>query len=489
MKKLKLKLLGKWLPVADGVKLTLMKIRYLRNIAYLVLVGTTLSLLFLPYAAFAGSSISGAAGTFPITIGGSLRFRGEFKHNTKDQLDNNMKDSLHGSKNDDHDAQYDSRIRLNVAAKAADNVKGDIQLETGISNTKDVYIWGTSSPGATGIYKEGNAKKGALVIRKAWIWYNHGPVALKIGHQLLAIGNKLFFDHSKYGDDAIAVIGHPTNALTVEALTAKLREGSSNLNDDSDTYMGIVVYKAGNFNMSGDVTYINDLNPPPVTTTSSQYTTTAYTAIHLWNIGIRGDTKLADFTLRGDVELQTGKFANALTGKNIKGYAFLGGIDYKLTNTKLTLETAYGSGDKNDKPTGDSYNTFITTLGSQVHYTYVYDYRTITSAGRTGTGIANTWYTKFGASHKVTKNLSAKAAVFLLRAAKAVNIQALQGKPGASPSKDLGWEVDGKVIYRLARNLNYWIEGGYLFTGKAYDYATASADNVYAIRNGIQFSF
>lgn len=413
-----------------------------------------------------------AKGDTQITLGGSLRFRGEFKENTKDQLDGGT---------DDHDAKYDARVRLKVTAKVA-NVKGVVEVESDNGNSKtgsyydqtggsENWTWGGTQGSAKGIYRMGNTRPAELRIRQAWILYN-GPVTLKIGHQPLALGNKLFFDHSKFGDDAIVVLANPTKALTVGALTAKFRESNSKFNDDANAYVGLVVYKGGAFNMSGDITYVDD---------QTGYVAGA-DAAHVWNIGLRGNTKVSGLTLRGDVELQTGKFVDAPAGKNIKGYALLGGIDYKLANnTKLTLETAYGSGDKNS--TDDSFKTFITALGAQPHYTYVYEYRTKAATGITGTGIANTWYVKLGAAHKVTRNLSVKGAIFLLRAAEDVSLN------GAANSKDLGWEADGKVTYKLARNLKYYVEGGYLFTGKAYDYAAKSADNVYAVRNGIQLSF
>lgn len=68
MKRLKLKLLGNWLLFTTGVRLRLMKIKCLRSIVYTVLVGTILSTLLLPYAAFAGSALSGAGATFPYPL-------------------------------------------------------------------------------------------------------------------------------------------------------------------------------------------------------------------------------------------------------------------------------------------------------------------------------------------------------------------------------------------------------------------------------------
>ena len=60
---------------------------------------------------------------------------------------------------------------------------------------------------------------------------------------------------------------------------------------------------------------------------------------------------------------------------------------------------------------------------------------------------------------------------------------------GNNPDDELGWEIDGKVTYKLAKNLKYWVEGGYLFVGDAYNDANDEADDAWRLRHGIQLSF
>jgi hypothetical protein len=48
--------------------------------------------------------------------------------------------------------------------------------------------------------------------------------------------------------------------------------------------------------------------------------------------------------------------------------------------------------------------------------------------------------------------------------------------PDASVSKNVGFEVDGKINYKLAKNLSYFVEAGMFFPGKFYSEAFADID-------------
>ena len=59
-----------------------------------------------------------------------------------------------------------------------------------------------------GVYAEGNGKRGTMAVLEAWIQhkFNIGvPAGIKVGHMPLALGNGLFFNHTKFGDDAIVL--------------------------------------------------------------------------------------------------------------------------------------------------------------------------------------------------------------------------------------------------------------------------------------------
>lgn len=413
-----------------------------------------------------------AKGTTQITLGGELRFRGEYK--------NNM--DLDDDEDTDNDAAYDGRVRLRLQADVSKNTTGVVHLESGDANNTDVYAWGGDDEGR-GVYPKGNGKRGDLRILEAWIQHTGSgllgiPAGIKVGHMPLKLGNGLFFDHSKFGDDAIVFFMDPTKELHIGLLTVKFDEGAATtVNDDANAYVALFNYTLNkDTSFSGDVTYVDD---------QAAGLTSAAVAVganntKLWNFGLRGQTNIAGFGIRADVEYQTGEsedIGGTATDIDHSGYAFLIGVDYTLAPVKLSAEFAYGSGD--DDAADDDNDTFVNALSGIQKFTYVYDYRARTSMGVTNTGIANTMYAKLGASADIMKDLNALLNVYWLKAA----------EDNALGEDELGWEVDAKITYKIDRNLTYWVEGGYLFTGDFYDVPGTDADNAYAVRHGISLSF
>jgi hypothetical protein len=413
-----------------------------------------------------------AKGASQIMLGGSVRVRGELR-----DIDFDSDTAT--------DAYYDERVRLSVDAKVTDNVQGFIMLESGTS-TNDVYTWGKPTPGgATGIYSTGtggggNVKPTDITLLEGWILYTSGPAGLKVGHMPLALGNNLFFNHTKFGDDAIVVFVNPVPELHLAALAIKFEEGSTGVPgtgnaQDQDGYVALAAYKGAGFNLSGDVTWVN-LNGG---------STFVLSPGDVVNIGLRGDVGLIEgLNLYGDVEFQTGKFLKDTAGElDVKGYAFQVGAKLAVSGVNLGAEFGLGSGDDN---AGDAdFDLYITSLGSHLNVpnAYVYGYRVLTAAGATNTGISNTTYVRVNAGTNITDALSAEAKVFWLQATEDVSLR------GGAPDNALGWEVDGTIKYKVARNLLYWVEGGYLIAGDAYNDAAGEADDAYAVRHGIELTF
>ncbi len=407
-----------------------------------------------------------------IKLSGSIRTRGELRVNTAD-FDEDSGDNR---------SAFDTRVRLKFNARISKATKAVVELETG-SGGSNSWTWGEAATGIKGNYRKSDSKRGSMDVRQAYVSHQFHPtgdenfhVGLKVGHMLLALGNGLFYDHSKYGDDAIIVwaeLGQGELAFNY----AKFQENSSTINDDANAYAITLEYPLDNANISADVTFFDDQDFNPAGDTDG---------LHFWNFGLRGDTNLSGITLRGDIELQTGEVENMAPGGgtlDFSGYAFLVGADYKVGDVKLTAEVAYGSGD--DDPNDDDNEAFLTTIGAVQHYTYVYEYRAKTAAGtgETGTGLSNTWYINVGASTKATPKINIKGDIYYLQASEDVAIN------GGEPDSDIGWEIDGKITYKIAKNLTYYVEGGYLVVGDAYDFASESADNAYAIRNGLVVKF
>ena len=420
-----------------------------------------------------------------VTIGGDIRIRNEYSNNVTDFDDNHA----------DGKAYWDERIRLFVDAQVTPNTKGFIMLEGTSGQTATAYNWGGQpgdASGSAGFYRVGDTKRGTLNLLEAWI-LNTGsgllgmPAGIKIGHMPLALGNKLFFDHTLFGDDAIVLFADPTKELHVAVLTAKFREGEPQFSDESNAYVGLFNYRTKEWGASGDVTYVDDQ--------IGLGTQAAKDPIHLWNFGLRGDVTFSGLTLRADGEVQTGKVDNL--DMDFKGWAVQAGADYLVNGIKLTAQYIYGSGPKAGSKNVD---WFVTSVSPYQRITYVYDYRTVTAspglpAGATNGGICNTQYINVGASIPLAKDLTGDLNYYNLSAAKNTSVTLDfadgSGTPSTSGnSKDIGNEFDWKLTYKVDKNLVYYVEGGYLFTGDFY--ATAlkpKPDDAWAVRQGIQLSF
>lgn len=465
-----------------------------------------------------------AKGRTQITLGGELRFRGMYGSNlgvrdkdsygkTKTEYYLDPKEGVvknrtvldgDGSRNK---AYYDYRVILNMEAKVSPNTTGYVELQSGTFTTDNV-TWGSQTGGARGNYPFGNTKESNVTIRQAWIQYQGSgllgvPAGFKVGRQLIKLGYGLFFDHTYFGDDAILVFVQPMKELTIAAHTIKFREGNETLNDDSTAYGILAAYAGKGFGLSADITYVDDQgnNNSAGFANSLGYGSNADT--HLWNFGLRGnvdDIAGTGLNFRADVEFQTGKIVNVKPGLHepkFKGWAALAGLDYKFKSIPLTLTAEYAIGSGNDKDfniTKDNIKAFITALGQEQHYTFIYEYFAPSACNfgpNARTGLCNTQYVKFGGSYDITKDINAKLYGYWLRAQKAVAINSNIGTGTApSPDKDLGWEVDAVVTYKIDKGLTYFVEGGYFWPGDAYKLRGGKdADDAWAVRHGIQLKF
>ncbi len=410
-----------------------------------------------------------------IEMTGSIRSRGEFRDNV------NLFDDDMG----DNSTAYDTRVRLKFNIRVTPSTIAVVELESGgeewdnnsmrFANGNDTWRWGTVH-NATGLYQNSNAKRGELMIRQAYVSHQGSellgrPAGVKVGHMLLALGNGLFFDHSKFGDDAV-ILWTGIGDGELSFIYSKFVEGSTTENDDHNAYIVSLEYPAGGVNIGADLTYL-DMQDNGVSGATT----------HFYNLGLRGDIAVAGINLRGDLELQAGEVEmDAGDDIDFEGYAWLVGADLDVSGITLSAEVAYGSGDGD--ATDNDAETFINSLGSSQHYTYVYEYRTPSSIGMTGTGLANTWYVNVGAATDLSSDLNGSVDIYYLQASEEVSMFA------ADADEDLGWEIDAKLEYTIDKNLLYYIEGGYFFPGDAYDLDnTTSADNAFAVRNGITLKF
>ncbi|MCI0469663.1 MAG: alginate export family protein [Nitrospirae bacterium] len=418
-----------------------------------------------------------AKGTTQVTLGGEVRIRGFYNRN-EDFNDSTAAGDRSG---------YDMRVRLSVKADVTKNTTAFVHLESGDSDVADTVIWGEPTSGARGLYPVGNAKKGDMRILESWILHKGSgalgfPAGIKVGHMPLQLGWGTFFKHTYFGDDAIVFFMDPTKEAHIGLLTIKMREGVISGADDADAYVGLLSFKPSkDIELSADVTYVDD---------QTAAGGAGRNAIHLWNFGLRGAAKAGLLGLKAGVEIQSGKNVAQAGGTDwdYAGYAFTAGLDYKFAPLTLSLDFAYGSG---DDTVDNKVKSFVTSLGPEQHFTYVYELWTVNAANRSRGGLTNSYFVKAGANVDMLKNVNLDLGLYLLRAVKKQNVNTVYGFANTTDSKDIGTEVDAKITYKIDKNLNYWVEGGYLWAGSFWKAVTGARDpdNAYAVRHGIQVSF
>jgi len=366
-------------------------------------------------------------------------------------------------------AWYDQRVRLYVDAKVSDNVQGFVQLETGtadqqgkgdyLTSTADKYFWGNFN-------SKPNTSMGIL---EAWILYKGTGLfgfnsGLKIGHMPLKLGEGQFFDHTQLGDDAIVFFMDPTKQLHIGLLTVKFAgdEGqpfnipilnaasgnaTANYNgvradntDDLDGYVALAVYKINDKHTVGiNYTYLN----------LSDF------GLKHQNLGLHANGSFGNFGYKAEVDFQFGK-VEALDQK-FTGDAVLLAGNYKAGAANIRGSFGWGSGDNNSDD--HKIKMFVPYVSAVQNYTLIYDYLATTTAGATATGLANTTYYNLGFDYQATKDLGFSVDGYILRASKTTD----------GISKNAGWEIDGKMVYKIAKNLTYQIDAGYFKPGSYYD--------------------
>lgn len=466
-----------------------------------------------------------------ITLGGRIMVRGWYFSNaafaTNGALEDsristnafpgNLKTNVGDDRETNDTALWTTNISLTLDAKVANNVEGFIELE--VANGENVqsglYVWGqgtmTSANPAQGYDSKPNAD---LRFRQAWILYTGSgllgaPAGVKVGHQLISLGEKQFLDHERFGDDALIVFVNPIKELHLAAATVKANEGIYTLpGDDLNVYALI-----GTYNLSKDITaginYSYFQNSDLEDTIGGAYA--GHDELSLQNLGLHSHGMLAgiDYALEFDTQYgkvkgfeETPKYPAGTDDIKYRGFAVYMRGGYKIPDTPLNLRAsfAYGSGDNNALEDGkigefqvcQGFDTEV-NIARFVHYTQIYE-RTIataaliqtvggsgtilggggvipgtnvTASAHRNTGIANTTYYNLGLDLAATKDLSLSLDGFILRATKTGGWEeVLSGHPDVS--KNLGWEVDFKGSYKLAKNLTYFVEAGNFAAGAFY---------------------
>lgn len=383
-----------------------------------------------------------AKDTTQVTLGGELRFRGWYTDNTS-----GTRRAVSNPADGPSQGWYDGRVRLSLKADVSKNTTGFVQFESG-TTTSDVNTWGTLNTKPTN----------GLMILEAWILHQGSgllgiPAGVKVGHMPLALGEKQFLDHTKFGDDAIVLFANPTKELHIGLLTAKFVEASTTGATTADTngYVALATYKVNKDNTIG-VNY--------TTITDSGITVaTVNQKFNFQNLGLHANGKISDIKYALEYDTQ---FGNQTDTKKFKGYGIFANLGYDIKPVTVRAGYARGSGDAGNNDATKNKD-FQATLGNDVHYTFIYEFTTRDASSSAGlgnattraNGIANTTYYRLGLDADLTKDLKASVDYFMLKATEA-----------AAGSKDIGTEYNAKLTYKIDKNLTYSITAGILDPGK-----------------------
>lgn len=378
-----------------------------------------------------------AKGSTQITLGGEVRVRGWYF----DGFSTNGRGTAPGSGSIAANGSYDTRVRLSLQADVTKNTTGFFELETAsessgtLKTTGDTFSWGTNNSKYAGTFN----------FRQVYILHKGSgllgiPAGLKVGHQLLKLGEGQFFDYTKFGTDAIVAFIDPTKELHAGILTAKCIEGSQNA--DVDAYVALATYKLDKNNKIGvNYFYLND---------KTNWTHKG----SLQNLGLHANGKISGLSYKAEGDIQFGKVTGSATQK-YDGYGLFLALGYKIDPVNLRASFGYGSGDNN--ATDDKQSRFVVLSGNDVHYSFIYEYSVANAGGSKAEGIANTTYYNLGIDADLAKGLKGSLDAFILRASKV-----------ASGSKEIGTEFDAKLSYAVDKNLTYFITAGFLSTGDFY---------------------
>lgn len=354
----------------------------------------------------------------------------------------------------DNQAYTFQRLRLDMNAKAGD-VKGKVTLENDfdtwgrleVNQGKDTVVTGLSGTTAT----TGTASR--LGIKEAWMLF---PVAdtgifVKGGHMNLALGMGQFLSQMRYGADAW-VVYKDIDTMHFGFVDIKAAEGTKiNSNDDTDAYAFVATNKYGEAVLGADLAVVK----------------MRASDAELDNLGLNYKGAVGPVALKAELDLQMGTDKNAGgTDSKYKGNLIYvnGAVDMNPVTVNFTV--ARGSGEKDGADTDAFYN-FIDTNG---HYTLLYEYLIPTAAGAKNKGFVNTTALSGGAMFAATKNLKVGADLWLLQATEKTNVATNPGED----SNDAGMEVDVKVLWKIADNVQWNWTLGYFAPGGVYKNAAGT---------------
>jgi len=391
-------------------------------------------------------------------------------------------------------ADTQQRIIINVNAKSGD-VKGKISI------WDDYDTWGGANGGfehSQGTPAGGNGTSGvtavgstAIGIREAWVLFPLADTGIfvKGGHQLLQLGNGMFFRSQHYGSDAWVAYrddganhlgfvdvkvseGRSVVATTNSAGTTTATSPATANSDDVDAYVVIDTYKINEDTKVGvDLTFAKDRKNVMGFAGGANPTDAQ-------NLGLNYAGKVGPVKLKAQLDVQSGKAKLANldgTGQDAKfkgNNLYIRG-DVPAETIAVNFTIGRGSGPKAGQV---DYNQFVTFLDIDPHYTFLYEYKVPGACGKTNQGFCNTTAANIGAKVSATKNLTIGVDVWLLQSTeKVADKKALRDDPTSTATTNaLGTELDLAIGWKLADTLSWNWNVGMLTPGAGLGYDSAT---------------
>ncbi len=389
-----------------------------------------------------------------VTLSGSIETRGRAFNNTTDQ----------NSDAPDYNRDTQSRLRINFDAKAGDAV-AKITVE------KDYETWGGAcNPGVPpvgGSLLGVECVNGPLsAVREAWILTPLvGPVKLKGGHVLAALGNSWFFRSMKYGTDAWILFAD-FGPVHVGFVNGKIAEAARDR--DLNMNVGVASLKLSDtMTIGADVSQVNFARRTGVAG-----------ADVLYNLGVNANLGLGPVKLKAELDLQKGRNNTAALGTEFKGNQLVveGALVVGPANVNFTV--ARGSG--NDLKGGNlDTKAFVPIQDADPHYTFLYEYKVKTAGAnyngsQTSSGFANTTAVGAGADVKLG-SLTVGGNVWWLMATEDVALNdARDLNDNPEYATDLGIEIDARVNWKISDAVSLNTTLGYFMPGDAYSIGTGT---------------
>ena len=388
------------------------------------------------------------------------------------------------------------RVDVNVkadSAKAKLSVWNDYDAwgrTTRNDNTTNMGL-GSNALNTSSTTVGGTSTLSRVFIREAWIdvMIPGTPVGVKAGRMNTMIGNGWFFRSNYGGVDAWIAYAN-VGPVTIALQDAKISENQATIGSNVDTstndvdlYTAMVTAKLGDAGTVGlDFSALKD-NTGLVLATPT-WAAGQGTQGRLYNAALQANVKAGPATIKAEADYQWGYVEQAGGDTGYRGYQIVIQPSVKAGIVTINALAAMGSGNTANRPARTAFVNFM-DIGQ--HYTLIYEYR-IAGAGGANQGFVNTTALSVGAMVDVLKNLAVGADVYYLRATEAV---VLNGNTSANPSRDLGWEVDAKLNWKITKDVSWNWQVGYFAPGGAYNLAgdTGKADAAWGAQGILGLAF